>query len=337
MSTERLTAPMIRTLLDSLPRRMYTTAGVVYQVSGERSTLAALARRDLVESAHRKITREDGTPDHQATAQWLTIVGCRQVRALLEEVLARPASDRPEVYREFLTQPRRSESLAAFLLHDARRIRTTGPGGQDSTGMRVCDRAEALQQLGRAIRSGHRIDVDRNAVSVLAPEGRRTFTPLHREPAQGEQSGQASPAARRFHMRTVNGGTPERIPTARALAEINEAMMGDGRKQVKEMSAAGSRAHIWYKDGRGKVELRPASHAETAAPDIPVNERHTAGERVIVRHVSWDSYNRVHTVNAEFTGTVVRYARNGLYVVREPEHHTTCQYPVRELRPAPPL
>lgn len=345
MSTDRLTAPMIRALLEALTRAMYTSAGVVYQVSGTHGTIAALLRRDLVETAHREITLEDGTPDHQATAQWLTEAGCRHVRTMLEQVLARPVSNRPATYSEFLTEPRRSESIAAFLLHDARRIFTTDVSATGHIATGVINRQDGREQLGSALRAGHRITfavAPNNPVTVHVRAGvRYTFAPIL--PGQAPDAVEQQPAqdttapSGRSHMRTVNGGTPERISTAQALDEINAAMIGDARTQVKEMSAAGSRAHIWYKDGRGKVALRPASHAESTTPDIPVSERHARGERVIVRHVSWDAHYRVHTVQSEFTATVVRYARNGNYVVREPEHGTTCEYPVRELRPAPPL
>jgi plasmid stabilization system protein ParE len=65
-------------------------------------------------------------------------------------------------------------------------------------------------------------------------------------------------------VRIVNGGTPGFITVQAGLAEINAAMMGEGRKNVRRMSAARSSAIIEYRDGR-KVEIRPAAEDETPA------------------------------------------------------------------------
>ncbi|MFE0063078.1 hypothetical protein [Streptomyces sp. NPDC059003] len=75
----------------------------------------------------------------------------------------------------------------------------------------------------------------------------------------------ASDAPQRLHMRTVNDGTTEVIPTRDALAEINHAMM-DGKGGVREMSASRSSARIVYKDNRGTVELRPLDEGQR--PDV---------------------------------------------------------------------
>ncbi|WP_158706098.1 hypothetical protein, partial [Streptomyces graminis] len=64
----------------------------------------------------------------------------------------------------------------------------------------------------------------------------------------------------RWHMRTVNGGTPERIPSLDALREINNAMSWG----VREMSESAGTARIDYGDVRGEVWLRPATSAEIA-------------------------------------------------------------------------
>jgi hypothetical protein len=74
----------------------------------------------------------------------------------------------------------------------------------------------------------------------------------------------AAPVAR-FHMRTVNGGTPERVPTSDAVREMSNAQMKPGRKAVRTASISRSHARIEYRDDRGVVELRPAT-AEECAP-----------------------------------------------------------------------
>ncbi|MFC7887240.1 hypothetical protein ACFUVV_35890 [Streptomyces sp. NPDC057376] len=87
---------------------------------------------------------------------------------------------------------------------------------------------------------------------------------LWREPRP--ESAPAVPAAAddRKHVRIVDGGTPEVIPTRDALDEMNHAMMG-GAHHVREMSHARSWARIVYKDReRGTVELRPATPEDLA-------------------------------------------------------------------------
>ncbi|MFD9190326.1 hypothetical protein ACFWCA_19110 [Streptomyces phaeochromogenes] len=75
----------------------------------------------------------------------------------------------------------------------------------------------------------------------------------------------AAPVVARFHMRSVNGGNPERISSTEAVAEMNYAQM-KGKRHVREMSAAQSRARIVYKDpARGTVLLRPATAQDWAA------------------------------------------------------------------------
>ncbi|MFG2986166.1 hypothetical protein ACGFYQ_33780 [Streptomyces sp. NPDC048258] len=145
---------------------------------------------------------------------------------------------------------------------------------------------------------------------------------------------------RRFHMRIVNGGTPERVETRAALDEINNAMMVPGKQAVREMSAAGSRARIVYKGIRGTVLLRPATAEEAAATVKPEAERYTAGDQVTVRPVVYNPERREHRVLAEYTGTVVNW-HGGHYNVRAvvaDEHGVggvrQCQ--VHELRPAGP-
>ncbi|MET8696861.1 hypothetical protein ABZV65_30475 [Streptomyces bauhiniae] len=116
------------------------------------------------------------------------------------------------------------------------------------------------------------------------------------------------------HVRIVNGGTPEVIPTDKALREINNAMMAPGNKGVREMSAAGSRARIAYRDNRGTVELRPATPEEAAAGIVPESERHAPGDPVIVRPVVYDPATRTHHVLPEYEGTVGTWASPHYYV-----------------------
>ncbi|MFD8118690.1 hypothetical protein [Streptomyces microflavus] len=145
----------------------------------------------------------------------------------------------------------------------------------------------------------------------------------------------------RWHMRTVNGGTPERIPTLDALREINNAMTGEGRKGVREMSASGGDARIVYRDVRGEVWLRPATSGEIATEQKPERERYLPGDRVIVRGTFYRPEKRRTYDLPEYVGTVVNWA-GGHYNVRavEPDEDGTTygvrQCQVRELRPVPP-
>ncbi|OEJ21039.1 hypothetical protein [Streptomyces subrutilus] len=140
-----------------------------------------------------------------------------------------------------------------------------------------------------------------------------------------------------FHMRTVNGGTPERIDSAKAMREIDNAMMKPGKDGVREMSAAGSRARIVYRDVRGTVELRPATREEAAATVKPERERYAVGDLVIVRPVVFDSKKRRHRVMPEYLGTVGSWASPDYMVrslVADEDGHGVRPCRVHELRPA---
>lgn len=65
------------------------------------------------------------------------------------------------------------------------------------------------------------------------------------------------------HVRIVNNGTPDLITTRQAIDEIESAMTGATRKDVRQMSASRSGANIEYRDGR-KVDIRPATPEEIA-------------------------------------------------------------------------
>ncbi|MGW6290330.1 hypothetical protein [Streptomyces sp. NPDC055107] len=145
----------------------------------------------------------------------------------------------------------------------------------------------------------------------------------------------------RWHMRTVNGGTPERIPTVDALREINNAMTAPGRDGVREMSASGGDARIVYRDVRGEVWLRPAKPGEIATEQKPERERYAEGDRVIVRGTFYRHETRSTYVLDEYEGTVTNWVA-GHFNVRavEPDEDGTT-YGVRpcrvgELRPVPP-
>ncbi|MFE2639495.1 hypothetical protein ACFXKF_32835 [Streptomyces scopuliridis] len=137
-----------------------------------------------------------------------------------------------------------------------------------------------------------------------------------------------------FHMRVQNGGTAERIRSCDANAEIDGAKTSE-ETRVECVTASGSTAEIQYLDGRGLVEFRPATAEEAAAPEVRVDRLYARGIKVIVRRVSWDPFSKTNTVQPEFEGRVVSYTRNGKYRVEELVHHTTCDSPVRELRPVP--
>ncbi|WP_406150705.1 hypothetical protein [Streptomyces anulatus] len=145
----------------------------------------------------------------------------------------------------------------------------------------------------------------------------------------------------RWHMRTVNGGTPERIPSLDALREINNAMAGRGREGVREMSESAGTAQIVYRDVRGEVWLRPATSAEIATEQKPERERYAEGDRVIVRGTFYRPENRRTYDLPEYEGTVTNWTGSHFNVraVKPDEDGTTygvrpCA--VRELRPVPP-
>jgi hypothetical protein len=141
-----------------------------------------------------------------------------------------------------------------------------------------------------------------------------------------------------YAMRTVNGGTPERIELDAARREVRWAMTEEGRKGVRALSGVGDVATITYTDVRGVVELRPATAEEAAMVVKPEAERYAPGDRVIVRGVYYRPETRTHHVLPEYEGTVVNW-HAGHYNVRavEPDEdgtHGVRQCRVRELRPA---
>ncbi|MFH8483020.1 hypothetical protein [Streptomyces sp. NPDC018055] len=114
----RLTDKMTETLLNAIIRPSYTEDGTtVYQVQGNAGTLKALATRDMVENAARTVTTpgiNDGEP-HWATGTWLTEDAVTFLREALADVMAKPADDRPAVYREWLNTARTVRAAARFI------------------------------------------------------------------------------------------------------------------------------------------------------------------------------------------------------------------------------
>ncbi|MDR3079424.1 MAG: hypothetical protein LBV60_00590, partial [Streptomyces sp.] len=164
--------------------------------------------------------------------------------------------------------------------HDSQKhARDTAPRPED-----VADTPHALYIDGELRREDITAARIRDIVTVRRLNGRpthqddkgaihcdnRRYAPVQPAPAEDAP---APAAEERMHVRTVDGGTPELIPTRDACAEMDNAMMQPGKRDVREMSAAGSRARIVYKDAaRGTVVLRPATtediaaHAPAAAP-----------------------------------------------------------------------
>ncbi|MER7952018.1 hypothetical protein ABTY59_31970 [Streptomyces sp. NPDC096079] len=157
-----------------------------------------------------------------------------------------------------------------------------------------------------------------------------------------------------YHMRTVNGGTPERIRSPKAVQEVDYA-----REQGRLQRAAGGfdaytrppvevipgedghSVRIDYHDVRGVVELRPATGAESVMVVKPEAERYEDGQRVIVRGTWYQHLSRRTFVLPEYEGTIVGWNGSGYGVraVKPDEDGKTygvrkCQ--VRELRPAVP-
>ncbi|MFE7072631.1 hypothetical protein ACFU96_21370 [Streptomyces sp. NPDC057620] len=137
----------------------------------------------------------------------------------------------------------------------------------------------------------------------------------------------AAPVVPRFHMRSVNGGTPERISSTEAVAEMNSAQM-EGRRHVREMSASGSSARIVYKDPeRGTVLLRPATPEESGraatAPATPEEQKAAeslgAGEKWICHDFGTGQGAPYRTVSRESAlKLITEHLRSGAEVA--PSH-----------------
>lgn len=121
-------------------------------------------------------------------------------------------------------------------------------------------------------------------------------------------------AAQGHFIRAVNGGTPRRVPARAALNEI-EAALADC-VLVEELP--GGAALIPFRDRRGRIELRPATAEESAAPLVADHEVYGPGSEVTVRPVVWDKEAREHVVGAQFAATVAHALNGGRYKVRWP-------------------
>lgn len=94
------------------------------------------------------------------------------------------------------------------------------------------------------------------------------------------------------HIRTENG-TRTLITTRDAVAEIESAMIGPTRKEVRQMSASRSGANIEYRDGR-KVDIRPATPAE-----LDTIARESAATSADPELMVYDKPARIVTVNGK--------------------------------------
>ncbi|MGW4087025.1 hypothetical protein ACWEGS_28735 [Streptomyces sp. NPDC004822] len=172
-------------------------------------------------------------------------------------------------HHKLRTQERVTAHIHALGHQSARYVRETAPQVED-----VVDARHALFIDGEERSASVSVDFVRRVVSNRRHHGR----PIHQDtdgaivienrryvPQTAPAAEQPAPAAEeRQHIRTVNGGTPQLIPTRDALAEINAAMMGPGKREVRSMSEARGHARIVYRDGR-TVDLRSATDGTAPA------------------------------------------------------------------------
>ncbi|WP_432156068.1 hypothetical protein [Streptomyces sp. bgisy153] len=137
-----------------------------------------------------------------------------------------------------------------------------------------------------------------------------------------------SVAAEGVFMRSVNGGTPRRVPARAALNEI-DAALDDG---VLVEDLPGGAAALPFRDRRGRIELRPATAEESAEPAVEDHEFYGPGSEVTVRPVVWNEQTREHVVRPEFAATVAYSVNGGRYKVRWPGGEGV--FALDELRPA---
>ncbi|MEO3976715.1 hypothetical protein [Streptomyces sp. CAU 1734] len=130
-------------------------------------------------------------------------------------------------------------------------------------------------------------------------------------------------------MRSVNGGTPQRVPARAALGEI-EAALGDGLP-VQDLPGGG--ALLPFRDRRGRITLRPATAEENAAPAVADHEVYGPGSEVTVRPVTWDRAARQHVAGEEFAAKVAHGVNGGRYKVRGTGGESGV-FTLDELRPA---
>ncbi|MFJ4703161.1 hypothetical protein ACIP5N_33925 [Streptomyces sp. NPDC088768] len=114
-----------------------------------------------------------------------------------------------------------------------------------------------------------------------------------------------------IYKRTENGTTAS-ITRAEGLAEINNAMMGVGRRQVRTMSSITRTDYdIEYKDGR---------HVRLALTDAPAPEGFTQGQAVLVQRPG----------QAPRAGTVAHiHTAPGYVAVLDDKYRSVSSYPTR--------
>ncbi|WP_406226375.1 hypothetical protein OH723_24150 [Streptomyces albidoflavus] len=77
-------------------------------------------------------------------------------------------------------------------------------------------------------------------------------------------------------IRTENGMTTTRVSGADGLAEVNNAMMGPGRRKVRSMSSSDTHHNIEYKDGRLVKLVRVLVETPAADSNDPAEWHGTA-------------------------------------------------------------
>ncbi|WP_328491228.1 hypothetical protein [Streptomyces zaomyceticus] len=137
----------------------------------------------------------------------------------------------------------------------------------------VVDAPHSVHVNGRTVNGSVSPDAVRHVVKTLRFKGwtchqdetGTIHTPTTRYVPLADQTAGAAttPVDERQHVRVVDGGHPVLIPTRVALDEMNAAMMGPGKKDVREMSEGRGNARIIYRDERGTVELRAVDSADT--------------------------------------------------------------------------
>ncbi|MFK0142519.1 hypothetical protein [Streptomyces murinus] len=146
----------------------------------------------------------------------------------------------------------------------------------------------------------------------MCPDEERQHAPRGLWQRAGRRSPQQLARVQGPFMRSVNGGTPRRVPAAAALGEI-EAALDDG---VLVEDLPGGAFAVPFRDRRGWVELRPAVAEESVEPAVADHEVYGPGSEVTVRPVTWDRQGREHVVGEEFAATVAYGVNGGRYKVR---------------------
>ncbi|MFJ7004195.1 hypothetical protein ACIQWY_29820 [Streptomyces albidoflavus] len=123
----------------------------------------------------------------------------------------------------------------------------------------------------------------------------------------------------RRHARIVDGGAPQIVSTSDAVAEMNRAQLGDGRKAVREMSAAKSWARIVYRDERGTVELRPATDEDLTAAAEAAQGRRPAAELLATDQIpaGWSVYDGMPGRRFDRDGITYEVLTGRSYIVQE--------------------